>query len=199
MHVFLSHNQKDKDYATPLAAQLRLLGTSVWLDDWEIRPGDSVPGKVNDALAVVDTVVVLWSHHAAASRWVDDELSAALARHLHDGSVRVIPVRLDDTELPPLLGHRKWLRVAGIDELLGTARQIAGLASEEDFLRAVQATIDEAKIEFRYFPGCGILVGCPDCGAPADTLERWNQFDERANLYVGVRCTKCGWSDGGEL
>ena len=45
MHVFLSHNHRDKDIATLLAAQLRLVGADVWLDDWEIKPGDSIVGK----------------------------------------------------------------------------------------------------------------------------------------------------------
>jgi hypothetical protein len=59
VHVFLSHNHQDKDVATPLAAQLRLVGADVWLDDWEIKPGDSIVGKVNEALGFADTVILL--------------------------------------------------------------------------------------------------------------------------------------------
>jgi hypothetical protein len=38
MHIFLSHNSKDKEFVRRLAAQLRLGGGDVWLDEWEINP-----------------------------------------------------------------------------------------------------------------------------------------------------------------
>jgi TIR domain len=94
-----------------LAAQLRLIGVDVWLDDWEIAAGRLDPGKVNEALIAVDTVLVLWSENAARSRWVDAELATALDRHLRDGSVQLIPIRLDDAELPALLQPHKSLRL----------------------------------------------------------------------------------------
>ena len=59
MHVFLSHNWKDKDIARRLGAQFRLAGADVWFDEWEVRAGDSIPGKVNEGLGAVDTVVLL--------------------------------------------------------------------------------------------------------------------------------------------
>jgi TIR domain len=85
MHIFLSHNSRDKEFVRKLAAQLRLVGGDVWLDEWEIKPGDRIPSEVSTALAVVDTIVVVWSEDAANSRWVDAELASALARELSDG------------------------------------------------------------------------------------------------------------------
>lgn len=41
------HNQRGKPLAGPLAAQLRLVDTDVWLDDWKFRPGDSLAGTVD--------------------------------------------------------------------------------------------------------------------------------------------------------
>lgn len=87
MHVFISYNKNDRELAGTLAVQLRLASIDVFLDAWEIEPGDSIPGKVNGALALVDTVLVLWSDDAARSRWVGAELETALALHLEDGSV----------------------------------------------------------------------------------------------------------------
>jgi hypothetical protein len=71
----------------------------VWFDEWDIRAGDSIPGKVNEALDIVDTVVLLWSSDADHSKWVRAEFETALARGMEDGSLRVIPVLLDDTPL----------------------------------------------------------------------------------------------------
>ena len=109
MRAFISHNHRDKPAVKPLAARLRLLGVDVWLDSWEIRPGDTIPGKVNHALSVVDTVMVFWSENASNSRWVNTEWETALTRSLDDDSVRVIPLLLDETPLPALLRRIMWV------------------------------------------------------------------------------------------
>ena len=199
MHVFLSHNHRDKDVATPLAAQLRLVGVDVWLDDWEITPGDSIVGKVGEALDLVDTVLLLWSENAASSRWVNTEMETALDRQQSDGSIRIIPVRLDETELPPLLRRLKWIR-AEADSIDTVARKVTNLDSYADFVKAIQQTIDAAGLDFRYFHGYGVLVGCPRCGAPSSELEQWAETDfHRDDEYAGARCRSCGWNDGGEI
>lgn len=201
MHLFLSHNHRDKDVATPLAAQLRLVGVDVWLDDWKISPGDSIVGKVGEALGMVDTVLLLWSENAASSRWVNTEMEAALTRQLSGGSLRIIPVRLDDTELPQLLRPLKYIKAERgyIDHV---SREVMGLGSAANFIKAVQQTIDEAALgsELRYFHGYGVAIGCPKCGADSSELEGWSAMDhEREDTYAGVRCKKCRWEDGGEV
>ena len=49
--VFLSYSSKDKEIVRPLAERLRADGLRVWLDDWEIRPGDSIPAKIEKGAA----------------------------------------------------------------------------------------------------------------------------------------------------
>ena len=44
--VFLSHSSKDKAVVRAVAERLRADGLRVWIDDWEIRPGDSIPAKI---------------------------------------------------------------------------------------------------------------------------------------------------------
>ena len=44
--VFLSHSSKDEAVVRPLAERLRADGLRVWLDEWEIKPGDSIPTKI---------------------------------------------------------------------------------------------------------------------------------------------------------
>ena len=198
-HVFLSHNHRDKDVAAQLAAQLRLVGADVWLDDWEIRPGDSIVGKVNEALGLVDTVVLLWSENSVGSRWVDSEMATAVDRRHTDGSVRIIPVRLDDTELPPLLRPLKWIDLDS-DRIDVVVRKTMGIDSHADLIKIIQQTIMEAGFDFRYFNGYGVAVGCPKCGSPSKDLEGWADTDyQRGDEYAGARCRRCGWSDGGEI
>ena len=39
--VFLSHNSKDKPGVLELAKEMKARGLRVWLDAWQLRPGQS--------------------------------------------------------------------------------------------------------------------------------------------------------------
>ncbi len=196
--VFLSHNAADKPFARRLGSQLALAGAEVWFDEWEIRAGDSLTAKINEGLAAFDTFVLIWSEDAARSKWVGRELAAALARGIKDGSLRVIPVLLDETEFPALLADLRYLRGDLPDSQV--AAEILGLAGEREWLMAIQATLEYAGIDVGYFPGYGAIVGCPNCGAGLASIEGWHDTDfQRGDEYAGARCRECRWSDGGEL
>lgn len=138
MHAFISHNHRDKPQVTPLAARLRLLGVDVWLDSWKIRPGDRIFGKINEALRLVDTVIVFWSANSSKSPWVNTEWEAALTRRLRDDSVRVIPVVvLDDTPLPPLLEPIMWVSMVDGD-VDRAARELVGVESQAELVKTMQ-------------------------------------------------------------
>ena len=48
--VFLSHSYKDTDVVRDVANQLKSDGVRVWFDEWEIRPGVSIPAKIEAGL-----------------------------------------------------------------------------------------------------------------------------------------------------
>lgn len=195
--VFLSHNKRDADDARGLGVHLQLVGAAVWLDEWEIQPGDSIPGKLNEGLAQFDVFLLLWSANAAGSRWVKSELESAIHAVMGDPSRKVIPVLLDDTPLPPLLAP---IKSVVMDDPAEVVRSVMGFASERERLKAIQDVLDSLAIEVRYFYGYGAMVACPRCGAGVDALEQWGATDyERDDQYAGARCTECGWNDGGEV
>ncbi|MGW2539678.1 toll/interleukin-1 receptor domain-containing protein [Kitasatospora sp. NPDC001574] len=199
MHAFLSHNHHDKPAVTPLASRLRMLGLEVWLDSWAIRPGDSIPDKVNEALGLADTALLFWSKNSAESRWVKNEWHTALTRRMNDDSVRIIPIVLDETPLPPLLQPIKYVSLTDGD-FDRAAREVTGIESSADFNQRVQEFVAASKMEFRYFLGVGSLVGCPQCGAPSSELraiEADHEYDRRTTLtFYGVECIHCKWIDG---
>ncbi len=199
VYAFLSHNREDKEIARALGAQLKLVGADIWFDEWEIRAGDSIPGKVSDALERVETVIVLWSSNASASRWVRAELEAAIQAGLNDGSLRLVPVVLDETPLPALIRATKHVDLRDGD-VAEAVNEIMGFANEQARIRAIQGTLEEARIEVEYFHGYGPAVGCPSCGAGLGELRGWREVDERRDdEYAGVRCGACGWEGGGEI
>jgi len=50
--VFLSHSPKDKAVVRAVAERLVAVRKhlKVWFDEWEIKPGDSVPAKIEEGL-----------------------------------------------------------------------------------------------------------------------------------------------------
>jgi hypothetical protein len=197
--VFLSHNSADKEYVRKLAAALTVAGAHVWFDEWSIRPGDSIPGAIDEGLSGFDTFALIWSEAASKSRWVKTEMESAVTRWTTDSSIRLIPVLLDRTPLPTLVRSIRYID-ASDGEHLRVARELLGIESEIAFRLAVQEFINEAGLEFRQFWGVGVLVACPRCGATLDNLEGWQAVEERGDdTYIGARCKVCGWSDGSEM
>lgn len=200
MRCFLSHNKADKEVARSIGAHLVLTGIDVWFDEWEIRAGDSIPGKLNEGLAAFDAFVLLWSADANRSDWVRQELHSAIMRAVKDGSAKIIPCLLDRTPLPPLIADRCGVDFGnlheGIDELLA---ELTGSRTRRKRLLAIQGAIQEMDVQWITHPALPPMVCCPRCGE-TDTLQAWEQTDpKRGDLYVGMRCTSCGWSDGGEM
>jgi hypothetical protein len=71
--VFLSHSAKDKPIVRDLAQRLKADGLRVWLDDWEIQPGDSIPARIRQALPQCRTLVLCMSKNASRSQWATFE------------------------------------------------------------------------------------------------------------------------------
>jgi hypothetical protein len=200
MRIFLSHNKADKEVARALGAYLVLAGADVWFDDWEIRAGDSIPGKLNEGLADFDVFLLLWSANAARSNWVRRELEAALHQVIQTRNARVIPCLLDDTPLPPIL---RDIRGEEFDDpkqaMSRLVDELFRFRTRKERLLAIQDVLMDMDLTWSTSPGTGTFICCPKCGAE-DTLEGWQQTDfERDDVYAGLRCRACGWEDGGEI
>ncbi len=107
-HVFICHASEDKGSARWISRALQDAGADVWLDEWEIQVGDSILDKIDQALGVVTHLVVLLSWTSIQRPWVRKELSSALFRQLDGHSICVLPVRLDDCPVPPILADIKY-------------------------------------------------------------------------------------------
>ena len=68
--VFLSHASEDKErFVLSFAAALRERGVDVWLDKWEILPGDSLVDKLfEEGLKEADAVLIVIRRPASRSR-----------------------------------------------------------------------------------------------------------------------------------
>ena len=104
MKVFLSHNSKDKSVVEPIAVVLRgVFGQeNVFYDSWSIQPGDSIVEEMGRGLEECDCFLWFVSKNSLNSQMVKLEWQAALTAKAKK-KLRFIPVRLDQSELPPIV------------------------------------------------------------------------------------------------
>lgn len=116
--VFISHSSDDKDrFARAFATKLRAMGVEAWFDEWEILPGDSLVKKLFvDGLQPATAVIVVLSKASIHSNWVREEIDFAFVKRVNEGS-RLIPVLIDDVEVPPQLQSTLWYRVKDVSNI----------------------------------------------------------------------------------
>lgn len=106
--IFLSHNSKDKFFVRELAERLSKMGVKVWIDEAEIKVGDSLTEKIGKAIEEMDFVGVVLSQNSINSQWVQKELQIALQEEFRKKRVVVLPLLLEPVELPAFLKDKLY-------------------------------------------------------------------------------------------
>ena len=84
----------------------------MWLNDWEIDPGDYIQAKIEEGLEHSRVLVLCMSANAFGSNWAQLEAGTFRFRDPLNKQRRFIPLRLDDAPIKGSLGqflYIKWL------------------------------------------------------------------------------------------
>lgn len=119
--AFISYARADQDWVRRLAINLHDLGLDVFLDEWEIGPGDVLMHRLDAGLLHSRTGVLVVSPAALERPWVQNEYAAMMTRAVA-GQQRLIPVLLNDAEMPPLLASRLYIDFRHADGPAYTAK-----------------------------------------------------------------------------
>jgi transcriptional regulator with XRE-family HTH domain len=119
--LFLSHSWADKAPARELAAAIESesyegRNFKVWIDEAEICPGESIPGKVNEGLekSRFIGVVMTPAYFESTSGWTDAEWHAFLHTDPDNRRARMVPLLLADCPfIPFLLRHLRAIDFRG--------------------------------------------------------------------------------------
>lgn len=101
---FISYSHKDKVFVLNLAGDLRRRGIRVWLDEFDIDPGQSWSRQIGSALDSCDQMLLVWSPNALASENVDDEWNYFL-----DVKKTVLPILIEPCDLPYRLHKLQYI------------------------------------------------------------------------------------------
>lgn len=97
--IFISHATEDKEsVAIPLAKELSKYPIKVWIDNQELKIGDSLIDKINEGIAKSRYGVVILSPNFFAKKWTKRELKMLFMRDDEDDDgVVILPVWHDVT------------------------------------------------------------------------------------------------------
>lgn len=101
--IFLSHNHKDKAFVRKFATDLDVHGIKYWLDEAEIKIGDSLIEKIREGIDSVDYFAAILSPNSVDAPWVVNELDVAMNYQINGKPIKVLPILLQKCELPGFL------------------------------------------------------------------------------------------------
>ena len=143
LRVFLCHCSEDKLRVRQLYEQLNSDGFQPWLDEREISPATLWDDEIQEALHRSHAIVVCLSEiFVRKAGFVQKELHYALdiALEQPEGAKFLIPVRLEDCEIPSGLRRYQWINLfdaGGYEKLKTTLSQRARQVGIEPKLHAV--------------------------------------------------------------
>jgi hypothetical protein len=112
--VALSFAGEDRTYAEQLARSLRDSGVKVFYDTFEKAKlwGEDLYVYLSDLYKLRAKYCIMFlSQHYASKLWTSHERKAAQSRAFKESRAYILPVRIDDTEIPGILdtvGYLNW-------------------------------------------------------------------------------------------
>lgn len=96
--VCISHTARDKEWARSFAKALKERGISVWLDELDVQPGESLREALESGFRNSDILVTLLDAEASAKPNLFFELGAAIG--IGKRVVPIVPKGIDLDALP---------------------------------------------------------------------------------------------------
>jgi TIR domain/KTSC domain len=176
LRVFLCHGSEDKPTVREIYMSLREDGVDPWLDERDILPGQDWNAEISQAVRQCDAILVCLSAMSVHKEgYLQKEIRFALdaADEKPEGTIFIIPVKLDECDLPQCLRYWQWVDWRDTD-------------AYDRILRALRARADECGVN--HLPGEGPL---------AHTLRPFDTLSGRALYRTGdVRELMRGYLDG---
>ena len=107
--VLLSYTAKDKKIVHALAERLKKDGLRVWLDAWVVKPGDSIPMKIQHGVEKSRIMLLCMSPSYFKSEWGALEHHSMLFRDPMNAQRRFIPLLIKDCVPPYIIAQFAYI------------------------------------------------------------------------------------------
>lgn len=128
---FICHAWSDNDISDPIAKHFidEFGETNIFYDRWNVQPGDSIVGGINEALEKCRVFFFIFSRESLTRAMVKREWKSALSRSTK-GKNKFVVVRLDNIDPPAIVDDLSFIDMysLGAEEAL---RQMIAVAKGE--------------------------------------------------------------------
>ena len=146
--IFISHNFNDKPIVEPIAIRLKdIFGQdNIFYDSWSIKPGEGIINMMNEGLQNCKYFFFFVSKNSLESYMVKLEWQNAIMR-ASNGKTILVPVRIDNSEMPPLLAQTLYIDIYS-NGIEGGIRQIVDLVSNNNTFNAKYTSVKNICAKF---------------------------------------------------
>lgn len=163
LEVFLCHSSKDEEFVNEIKGGLEAHGVKCWIYTEDMLPGETIITSLSEAIIRGDFVLAFISENALKSSWVMEELSQAKTKEVESAKDVIIPIKLDDSEMPSFLKPKFYADFTGsknhIIEFNKILKKIGVLEKRErlesDVIQRTR-TYEDGLERFRSILGAGI-------------------------------------------
>lgn len=156
--IFFSHNYKDKPFVEHIASQIvRIYGADkVFYDSWSIQPGEGIIDKMDEGLGQAKFFFFFITENSLNSSMVTLEWQNALMRSAQ-GALKFIPIKCDDSIIPPLLTQTVYLDLtsSGIEEVTA---QIKDIIENKSTFRPKDVEFSNLSYDVKYNSDNSLLI-----------------------------------------
>jgi hypothetical protein len=100
-HTFISYRSVNRSWVLHLYDALEQAGFKVFLDQFELVPGEALTTSLQSALEQSASGIIVWSTENQDSAWCQEEYNSMYTlKHERDAAFRFVIVKLDKAELP---------------------------------------------------------------------------------------------------
>jgi hypothetical protein len=143
--TFVCYAREDAGFALTLAGDLKSRGITIWVDRWNIQPGEDWDAAIDRALRACKTLVIVLSPPAVSSPEVRGELRTALNLR-----TPILPVLYRDCEVPRQLQNIQYIDARALERLPDA--ELHDLANVLRDMTVVQPSGREDSLERRLRP-----------------------------------------------
>ncbi len=132
LSVFLCHAKEDREEIRRVHNYLVAVGTDPWLDEEDLLPGQNWQHEIKRQIPKSDLVVAFLSRTSVGKTgYVQRELRMAVeaAEYRPEGTIYVIPARLDDCQLPDSLAKYQGVDLFKPDGLNRLHKSLVALSA----------------------------------------------------------------------
>jgi hypothetical protein len=126
--VYISYNKRDTAIATKISDTLKGAGHEISIDVDTLLPGQDISSTLFEALRRSDFMIVIISENSVDSKWVQNEIGAALSYSAERKDFGLFPVVIGTPQIPDSIKHKLYIQVSEEEVDLAASRVLDGIS-----------------------------------------------------------------------